>query len=182
MKRPWPRRSSTLSPKIHRYHMLPMTCDQLPCRNIEVMSVGRAEVRGHDAVDLQETGEHLARQRQLVEPRQRVQDDDRDGDVGRGPGRDDVPQRNHEPIRSDEDCRCRCPASFDRQITAILQTCSSEASALDAVSVADVFDLMAAVDVVERRAARRLRTRSTMRRRSPSPIALRCSPMVMTAW
>ena len=33
MNRPWPTRSSTLSPKIQKYHMLPMTCIQLPCRN-----------------------------------------------------------------------------------------------------------------------------------------------------
>jgi hypothetical protein len=39
MKRPWPKASSTLSPKIHRNHMLPMMCDQPPCRNIEVMRV-----------------------------------------------------------------------------------------------------------------------------------------------
>src|SRR5262249_55895657 len=37
--RPCPKRSSTLSPKIHRYHMLPITCDQLPCRNIDVKRV-----------------------------------------------------------------------------------------------------------------------------------------------
>src|ERR1700749_1055476 len=46
MKRPWPTRSSTLSPKIQRYHMLPSTCDQLPCRNIDVMSVGAAKYAG----------------------------------------------------------------------------------------------------------------------------------------
>src|SRR5262245_2715968 len=32
-------RSSTLSPKIHRYHMFPMKCIQPPCRNMDVMSV-----------------------------------------------------------------------------------------------------------------------------------------------
>ena len=42
--------SSTLSPKIHRYHMLPMTCDQPPCRNIDVTSVTRREVARHDPV------------------------------------------------------------------------------------------------------------------------------------
>ena len=46
MKRPWPTRSSTLSPKIQRYHMLPMTCNQLPCRNIEVISVGAEKYAG----------------------------------------------------------------------------------------------------------------------------------------
>src|SRR3954464_13380631 len=46
MKRPWPTRSSTLSPKIHRYHMFPSTCDQLPCRNIDVISVGAVKYAG----------------------------------------------------------------------------------------------------------------------------------------
>src|SRR3954447_21555852 len=46
MKRPWPTRSSTLSPKIQRYHMFPITCDQLPCRNIDVISVGALNVAG----------------------------------------------------------------------------------------------------------------------------------------
>src|SRR4029077_8280031 len=46
MKRPWPTRSSTLSPKIHRYHMLPITCDQLPWRNIDVTSVGGEKFAG----------------------------------------------------------------------------------------------------------------------------------------
>src|SRR5437867_3597424 len=32
----WPSRSSTLSPKIQRYHMFPIRCSQPPCRNIDV--------------------------------------------------------------------------------------------------------------------------------------------------
>ena len=35
-KRIAPSRSSTLSPKIQRNHMLPMRCIQPPCRNIDV--------------------------------------------------------------------------------------------------------------------------------------------------
>ena len=75
--------------------MLPMTCDQLPCRNIERDERRGAEIRGDDAELLQEDRQIFARQRQLEEPRERVEDDDRDGDVGRGPGRDDVPKRDH---------------------------------------------------------------------------------------
>ena len=121
--------------------MLPSTCDQLPWRNIEVMSVGRMELRGHDAVDLQEHRQDVARQAELEKPRQRVEDDDRDGDVRRRPGRDDVPQGDH---------ALNCRLGF--RLT----------------------DLQSA-----------MRTRldaSTMRRRSPSPTPLRCSPSEITAW
>src|SRR5712672_2739168 len=46
MNPPCPTRSSTLSPKIQRYHMLPITCIQPPCRNIDVMSVGHEKCAG----------------------------------------------------------------------------------------------------------------------------------------
>src|SRR5688572_26761361 len=37
---PWPKRSSTLSPKIQRYSMLPNRCAHPACMNIDVKSVG----------------------------------------------------------------------------------------------------------------------------------------------
>ena len=60
----------------------------------------RAKMRRDDAVHLQEGRQDVGRQRHLVEPRGRVEGDDRDGDVGRGPGRDDV--RPMEDILWDE--------------------------------------------------------------------------------
>src|SRR6476659_7697629 len=39
---PCPSRSSTLSPKIQRYSMLPPRCTQPPCMNIDVKSVGKS--------------------------------------------------------------------------------------------------------------------------------------------
>src|SRR5947207_13304628 len=56
MKRPCPTRSSMLSPKIHRYHMLPMTCDQLPCRNIELTRVGVLKSAGTTPYSCRNTG------------------------------------------------------------------------------------------------------------------------------
>ena len=43
-------RSSTLSPKIHRYSMLPPKCISPPCRNIEVMSAIGENYGRHQAV------------------------------------------------------------------------------------------------------------------------------------
>ena len=128
-----------------------MTCDQLPCRNIERDERRRAEVRRHDAELLQELREDVARQRQLVEPRDRVQDDDRDGDVRRGPGRNDVPK-----------------GIIGKIALAVISGGVSIKRPAPAVGNVrrGVLPGAHALD---------------HRRRSPSPIALRCSPMVMTA-
>ena len=60
--------------------MLPMTCSQPPCRNIDVTSVGHGELGRDEAELLQEPLELRLRQRQLEQEHQRVDDDEPDRD------------------------------------------------------------------------------------------------------
>jgi hypothetical protein len=57
-----------------------------------------AERRGHQAVLAYEDGELPIAQRQLEQKCQRVQGDERDDECREGPGRDDVPKRDHDGL------------------------------------------------------------------------------------
>ena len=45
-----PIESSVLSPKIHKNHMFPIRCIQLPCRNIDVSSAPKVSPPGRHAI------------------------------------------------------------------------------------------------------------------------------------
>ena len=87
-------RSSTLSPKIQRYSMLPATCRSPPCRNIEVKTVTHENAAGTRPAVQRERVDRPP-ERQLVEEDEHVDRDQRDRDDRRGARRDDVAERNH---------------------------------------------------------------------------------------
>ena len=82
----------------------------------------------------------LVGMRQLEQPRQRVEDDDRDGDGRNRAGRDDVPEReSFRSVLRIEDCGLQIYCGFNPR--SICNPRSSICNSLDSVSVADRFDV-----------------------------------------
>ena len=74
-----PSRSSILSPKIHRNHMLPSTCIQPPCRNMEVKTVAQPELVRDQPVVFDQGIARVGAQRGFEQEDQQVDGDQRNG-------------------------------------------------------------------------------------------------------
>ena len=73
MKRPWPMRSSTLSPKIQRNSMFPRKCIHPPCRNIDVNTELSVKLAGTTPYSRDEERQLAVAEGLLEEEGERVQ-------------------------------------------------------------------------------------------------------------
>ena len=75
--------------------MLPRKCIHPPCRNIDVNTELHAKSAGTTPVLAHEERELAIAECLLEEEGKRIQTDDPHDECGKGPGGDDVPERDH---------------------------------------------------------------------------------------